>query len=66
MISAPGGDRPVWAFETLDKGQLASVGLGGVAASALTVNVVQGVDATPTLPACGALRGEPADPWSMR
>ncbi len=62
VISAPGGDRPVWAFDTLDKGQLASVGLGGVTASALTVNVVQGVDATPMLPACGALRGEPCRP----
>ena len=59
VISAPGGDRPVWTFDTLDHGQMATVGLGGVAASALTVNVVQGVEATPTLPACGALRGEP-------
>jgi predicted acyl esterase len=59
VISAPGGDRPVWTFHTLDHGQAATVGLGGVAASALMVNVVHGVDATPALPACGALRGEP-------
>jgi hypothetical protein len=59
VISAPGGDRPVWTFATLDDGQLATVGLGGRAASALTVNVVSGVDATATLPTCGALRGEP-------
>jgi predicted acyl esterase len=63
VISAPGGDRPVWAFGTLDKGQKTTVGLGGVAASALTVNVVHGVDATPTLPECGALRGEPCRPF---
>ena len=63
VISAPGGDRPVWAFGTLDKGQKTTVGLGGVAASALTVNVVHGVDATPTLPECGALRGEPCGPF---
>jgi hypothetical protein len=62
VISAPGGDRPVWAFGTLDKGQRTTVGLGGVAASALTVDVVHGVEAAPTLPECGALRGEPCRP----
>jgi hypothetical protein len=59
VISAPGGDRPVWEFATLDDGQSATVGLGGAMASALVVNTVSGVAATPTLPACGALRGEP-------
>jgi uncharacterized protein len=59
VVSAPGGDRPVWEFDTLDDGQSATVGLGGVIASSLAVNVVGGVEATPTLPACGSLRGEP-------
>jgi len=59
VISAPGGDRPIWEFETLDNGQRATVGLGGMAASALVVNLVSGVNATPTLPACNSLRGEP-------
>jgi hypothetical protein len=59
VISAPGGDRPAWEFDTLDNGQRATVGLGGVADSALVVNVVSGVSATPTLPACNSLRGEP-------
>jgi predicted acyl esterase len=63
VISAPGGDRPVWEFDTLDNGQGASVGLGGAVASSLAVNVVGGVDATPTLPACGSLRGEPCRPY---
>ena len=58
VISAPGGDRPVWEFDTLDSGQTATVGMGGVAASALVVNKVGGVR-TPTVPACGSLRGEP-------
>ena len=62
VISAPGGDRPVWAFGTLDHGQMATVGLGGVAASALTVNVVHNVEAPPMLPDCGAFRGEPCRP----
>ena len=59
VISAPGGDRPVWEFDTLDNGQRATLGIGGRTASALVVNVVSGVQATPTLPACNSLRGEP-------
>jgi uncharacterized protein len=59
VISAPGGDRPIWEFDTLDAGQSATVGLGGVAATALVVDRVGSVNATPTLPACGSLRGEP-------
>jgi uncharacterized protein len=59
VVSAPGGDRPEWTFDTLDAGQQAEVGFGGHANSELVVNVIQGVDATPTLPACGSLRGEP-------
>jgi hypothetical protein len=59
VISAPGGDRPIWAFDTLDNDQSATVGLGGAAPSALVVNVVNSVDATSILPACNSLRGEP-------
>ena len=59
VISAPGGDRPLWAFDTLDHDQSATVGLGGIAASTLVVNEVAGVKSTPTLPPCGSLRGEP-------
>jgi predicted acyl esterase len=59
VISAPGGDRPAWEFDTLDNGQSATVGLGGAVPSALVVNQVSGVNATPTLPACNSLRGEP-------
>ena len=60
VLSAPGGDRPTWEFASLDDGgQTATVGVGGAQASHLEVNVVHGVAATPTLPACGSLRGEP-------
>ncbi len=59
VISAPGGDRPEWAFDTLDNGQQAIVGLGGLTPSSFVVNEVPGVAATTTLPACGSLRGEP-------
>jgi predicted acyl esterase len=59
VISAPGGDRPSWEFDTVDSGQTAVVGIGGPAASALVVNEVRGVQATASLPTCGSLRGEP-------
>jgi uncharacterized protein len=62
VISAPGGDRPSWAFDTVDHGQSASVGLGGIAASALIVDKVAGVNNTSMLPSCGSLRGEPCRP----
>ena len=59
VVSAPGGDRPSWEFATLDHGQSATIGIGGIVASRLVVNAVAGVTSTPTLPACGSLRGEP-------
>jgi uncharacterized protein len=59
VISAPGGDRPVWTFDSVDSGQQATIGLGWFAASSLTFDVVPGVTPTPTLPLCGSLRGEP-------
>jgi predicted acyl esterase len=59
VVSAPGGDRPVWTFGTVDSGQQATVGFGWGAPSALTVNVVSGVSATTGVPPCGSLRGEP-------
>ncbi|HXQ61318.1 MAG TPA: CocE/NonD family hydrolase [Acidimicrobiales bacterium] len=59
VISAPGGDRPSWEFDTIDSGQAATIGTGGIAASALVVNQVHGVKDTATLPPCGSLRGEP-------
>jgi hypothetical protein len=60
VLSAPGGDRPSWAFDTVDDGsQTVSVGYGGIAASGLVVDVVGGVTPTATPPACGSLRGEP-------
>ena len=63
VISAPGGDRPSWAFGTpATHGSVTdSVVLGEehLYPSSLVVNVVSGVDVSAPLPACGALRGEP-------
>jgi predicted acyl esterase len=66
VISAPGGDRPSWAFATpATHGKVTdTLSLGGVTASSLAVNIVSGVTPPPALPACGALRGEPCRPYT--
>ena len=60
-IQAVGGDRPRWAFATVDKGHTNNtVALGGARASSLVLPVVAGANAKGTpLPAPTALRGEP-------
>jgi predicted acyl esterase len=67
VISAPGGDRPSWTFETpaTHNAVVDTVVLGGSAGSSLVVNQVHGVVPTPTLPACGALRGEPCRAYTL-
>ncbi len=61
VISAPGGDRPSWAFSTpATHGTVTdTLSLGGATASSLALNVVSGVSVPVAMPACGALRGEP-------
>jgi predicted acyl esterase len=61
VISAPGGDRPSWTFETpaTHNDVVDTVALGGAVRSTLVVNQVSGVVPSSPIPACGALRGEP-------
>ena len=60
-ITATGGDRPRWAFATVDKGSAHNtVALGGARASSLVLPVIAGATAKGTpLPGPTALRGEP-------
>jgi predicted acyl esterase len=60
-VEAPGGDRQSWAFASVDKGHTVNtIALGGSHASRLVLPVVAGATAQGTsLPAIGALRGEP-------
>jgi len=66
VISAPGGDRPSWSFQTpkTDNKVLDTVALGPAVGSSLVVNTVFGVEAPAAMPACGALRGEPCRPYA--
>jgi predicted acyl esterase len=58
VLSAPGGDRPSWTFDTpaTHGAVIDTVVLRG---SALLVNTVDGVVPSSAQPGCGALRGEP-------
>ena len=64
-VDAPGGNRPVWAFDTtISDGETVTVGHGGDTPSRLVLAVVPGVDVPDPAPdACGALRGQPCRPW---
>jgi uncharacterized protein len=60
-ITAPGGTRPTWAFDTYQTaGKVTdSVALGGSRPSSLVLSVVPGIKVPDAPPACGALRGQP-------
>ncbi len=60
-ISAPGGDRPEWAFDTFqtDGKVLDTVALGGARPSTLVLAVIPGLEPVGPQPACPSLRGEP-------
>jgi predicted acyl esterase len=60
-IEATGGDRPRWAFATVDRGHTRNtIALGGAHASRLVLPVLSGATAKGTpLPGPTALRGEP-------
>ena len=60
-LSAPGGDRPEWAFDTFQtRGKvLDTVALGGLRPSSLVLAVVPGLVPSDAQPACPSLRGEP-------
>jgi predicted acyl esterase len=53
-VDAPGGNRPVWEFDTISDGETVTIDRGS-----LVLPVVPGIDVPPAYPACGALRGQP-------
>ena len=63
-IDAPGGNRAVWQFDTIDKGETVNIAYDAQHPSKLVLPVVAGVDVPKAAPpACGSLRGEPCRPW---
>ena len=58
-IDAPGGNRPVWVFDTIAGGEVVTIGLNTVGPSKVVLPVVPGIDVPAEYPECGALRGQP-------
>ncbi len=59
IVDAPGGNRPVWEFDTIAGGEKVTIGHGPLVSSRLVLPVVSSVDAPDEYPECGALRGQP-------
>ena len=62
IITAPGGDRPSWRFQTLSNGETNTLALGGVKPSSINLPFISGAvipSGKQTLPPAGALRGQP-------
>ncbi|MBK8293544.1 MAG: CocE/NonD family hydrolase [Solirubrobacterales bacterium] len=61
-VQAVGGDRPIWDFLTVDKGEAKNtISIGGKKPSKFVVPVLTGADAQgTTLPSPKALRGQPS------
>lgn len=59
-ISAPGGDRVVWRFDTIEQGDHpTTIHLGGDDGSSVLLPVLPGVTVPTPLPLCASLRGQP-------
>ena len=59
IVDAPGGQRPVWTFQTISGGEEVTIAHGGEFASRLVLPVIDGVDVPADYPACDSLRGQP-------
>lgn len=59
-VDAPGGARPLWAFETtLPGGEVNEIAHDADFASKLVLQAVPGIDVPAEAPPCGALRSQP-------
>lgn len=58
-IDAPGGDRSVWAFDTIADGERVTIAHDADHPSRLVVPVVRGLDVPAGVAPCGSLRGQP-------
>jgi predicted acyl esterase len=59
IVDAPGGNRPLWEFDTIADGEKVTIGHDPLFSSRLVLPVVASVDAPDGYPECGALRGQP-------
>ena len=64
-VDAPGGNRAVWAFDTVAHGEHVDIAIDADHPSSLVLGTIDpaaaGIDIPPTYPTC-TLRGEPCRP----
>ena len=58
-VDAPGGARPLWAFDTITWGERVTIATDKVHRSRLVLPVVPGVSVPAKAPACASLRSQP-------
>jgi predicted acyl esterase len=63
-VDAPGGNRPVWEFDTIAGGEQVTIAHDAAFPSALVLPVIPGVAVPPTYPDCDSLRGQPCRTWT--
>ncbi|HSB86037.1 MAG TPA: CocE/NonD family hydrolase [Ilumatobacteraceae bacterium] len=64
-IDAPGGNRGIWEFRTIDDGQTVTVAFDAEHPSQLVLAEIPNAKVpAPAPPACGSLRGQPCRPWT--
>jgi predicted acyl esterase len=59
MVDAPGGNRAVWAFDTIVNGEQVQIGVGPSFPSQLVLPVVPGIESPVDYPDCNSLKGQP-------
>ena len=63
-IDAPGNNRAVWEFNTIDNGETVTIAHDAEHPSNLVLPVIPGIDVPKAAPpACGSLRGQPCRTW---
>ena len=58
-VDAPGGARPLWAFDTIDQGERVQIATDTVHRSRLVLPLVPGVQVPAKAPPCASLRSQP-------
>lgn len=59
MVDAPGGNRAVWAFDTISGGEQVQIGFGPSTPSRVVLPVVPGIEPPAEYPDCNSLKGQP-------
>lgn len=58
-VDAPGGARPLWAFDTIAQGERVQIASDKLHRSRLVLPIVPGVEVPTRTPRCASLRGQP-------